>query len=119
MKSLHRTKALTAYEAARMALKNDMAYPAYMMLKEAARGTLAYIVEDSQNREISEKTKLQKLLDWANEVDLHPNGYENISYLIQAESKGLSEILTLPLDELNKVKKTIKLMIGEHLRQNV
>lgn len=43
MKSLHRTKALTAYEAARMALKNDMAYPAYMMLKEAARGTLAYI----------------------------------------------------------------------------
>ena len=116
MKSLHRTKALTAYEAARMALKNDMAYPAYMMLKEAARGTLAYIVEDSQNREISEKTKLQKLLDWANEVDLPPNGYENLSYLIQAE---LSEILTLPLDELNKVKKTIKLMIGEHLRQNV
>lgn len=119
MKSLHRTKALSAYEAARLALKNDMSYPAYMLLKEAARGTLAYIVEDSQNREISEKTKLQKLLDWVDESALPTMGYENITYLINAESKGLSDILTLPLDDLKKVKKTIKKMIGEHLKQNV
>lgn len=119
MKSLHRTKALSAYEAARLVLKENMSYPAYMMLKEAARGTLAYIVEDSQGREISEKTKLQKLLDWVDDSALPPDGYEEISYLIEAESKGLEDILALPIDKLKKVKKVIKKMIGEHLKQSV
>lgn len=46
MKTMHRTKALAAYEGARLTLNNNMSYPTYMLLKEAVRGVLSYMAED-------------------------------------------------------------------------
>lgn len=108
MKSLHRTKALAAYDGARLAVKNDLAYPSYMMLKEAARGVLSYIAEDELEQDISEKTKLTRLLELIDTEGLNPDDLAGVNKLIELEQGGLVEILSVPMDELRKVKKAVK-----------
>lgn len=119
MKSLHRAKALAAYEGARLVLKQEMSYPAYMLLKEAARGLLSYIVEDSFDKEISEKTKLSRLLEFVDVETFKAEDIENIKELIKAENLGLEEILSMDLDKLKSIKKTIKGLIADYLREPV
>lgn len=118
MKALHRTKALAAYEGARMAMQNDMSYPAYMLLKEAARGVLSYMSEDSMEIDISEKTKLSRLLEFTR-GEISTEDTEAIQNLIDAESQGLERILSIPMEDLREVKKVIKMLIGEYLKEPV
>ena len=119
MKLLHRSKALAAYEGARLAIKNNMSYPAYMMLKEAARGVLSYMVEDAFDKDISEKTKLQRLLEFLDVDAIKPETVEAINILIEAEDGGLTSILSLDKDDLNKVKREIKQLIIKYLKEPV
>lgn len=119
MKSLHRTKALAAYEGARMALKNDMTYPAYMMLKESARGVLSYIVEDKLGKDISEKTKLARLLELMDENILEAYDIYTLYKLVDAENNGLEYILTMDIEVLKGIKKTIKNLIATFLNERV
>lgn len=119
MKVLHRTKALAAYEGARIVLKNDMAYPSYMLLKEAARGVLSYMAEDIMEQDISEKTKLSRLLDFVNTDNISKEDMDNIQKLIDAENKGLDRILSMDLNELYTIKRTIKGLIAEYLKEPI
>lgn len=119
MRSLHRTKALAAYGGARLTLKNDQAYPSYMLLKEAARGVLSYILEDSFDKDISEKTKLSRLIELLDSEAIGTEDMENLNKLVEAEQGGLEHILTMDIDELYTIKKTVKRLIAKYLREPV
>lgn len=119
MKALHRTKALAAYEGARLTLKNNLAYPSYMLLKEAARGVLSYMVEDSFEQDISEKTKLSRLLDFVNIETLSEEDVSNITKLIEAENAGLCKILSMDISELSDIKHSIKGLIAKYMKEPI
>lgn len=119
MKSLHRTKALAAYEGAREVLKEEMVYPGYILLKESVRGTLAYIIEDTENFDISEKTKLHKLIYLVRETLVSEEEKEKLSVLVNAEREGLGAIVAMDLDKLLEVKTILKKLIGTHLAGRV
>lgn len=119
MKSLHRAKALEAYSAGRITLKQGMSYPSYMMLKEAARGTLSYLIEDINDKEISEKTKLSNLLEWSKGCVISDKEYDILNELVKFEQGGLESILTIPLDKLKMIKKVLKKIIAEQLGENL
>ena len=112
MKYLHRMKALESYRAARILLKEDLVYPSYVMLKEATRSTLAYINEDLQGKDYSEKTKMRTLLD-DTPAQLLPNVDMSIFELfVDMEKEGLDAILSLPMEKLLELKKVIKKTMG-------
>ena len=119
MKSLHRAKAISAYEGARLVLKNEQVYPSYMLLKEAARGVLSYIAEDCLDTEICEKTKLDRLLEFMKDGVISDEDARCINLLIDAERGGLQKIITMDLNDLKSIKKSIKKLIstclGEHM----
>lgn len=119
MKMLHRTKALAAYDGARITLKSEMPYPSYMMLKEAARGILAYLAEDSLDKEISDKTKLARLLEIIDTEMLTEDQIEAVNMLIEAEGRGLVGILSISIDDLKKIKKSIKKLIITYFKEPV
>lgn len=119
MRSLHRVKAIAAYDGARITLKNEMSYPSYMLLKEAARGVLAYIAEDSLDQEISDKTKLSRLLDLVNEDLINKEDRHGIEMLIDAENRGLTGILTMDIAELKTVKKAVKHLIAAYMKEPI
>lgn len=119
MQTLHRIKALAAYEGARLVLKQDMSYPSYMLLKEAARGVLSYILEDSFGKEISDKTKLSRLLDFVDSEAIGEEDMQTLQLLVEAEQDGLAHIMTMDIETLNKIKKTIKKLIGTYLKEAV
>ena len=112
MKNLHRSKALESYAAARLMLKEGLVYPSYVMLKEATRSTLAYINEDANDKEYSEKTKMRTLLD-DTPAQLVPNVDMSVFELfVDMEKEGLSAILSLPMEKLLEIKKAIKKTMG-------
>ncbi|MBR6756282.1 MAG: hypothetical protein IKM15_04980 [Peptococcaceae bacterium] len=119
MKSLHRTKTLAAYEGARLVLKEGMTYPAYMLLKEAARGVLSYLAEDVMQQDINEKTKLSRLLELIDVENFKEADIKNIEKLIEAENKGLNAILTMDVDQLKEIKASVKSLIATHLKEPV
>lgn len=119
MKSLHRIKAISAYKGARTSIKQEENYPAYMLLKEAARGLMSYIVEDAFDIEISEKTKLSRLLDWVTPTYISEEDRANIQKLVDAENGGLQDILTMSTEDLKMIKKTIKTNIATYLKEPV
>ena len=112
MKNLHRSKALESYAAARLMLKEGLVYPSYVMLKEATRSMLAYINEDANDKEYSEKTKMRTLLD-DTPAQLLPNVDMSIFELfVDMEKEGLSSILSLPMEKLLEIKKVLKKTMG-------
>jgi len=112
MKNLHRSKALESYAAARLMLKEGLVYPSYVMLKEATRSMLAYINEDANDKEYSEKTKMRTLLD-DTPAQLVPNVDMSIFELfVDMEKEGLSSILSLPMEKLLEIKKVLKKTMG-------
>ena len=112
MKNLHRSKALESYAAARLMLKEGLVYPSYVMLKEATRSMLAYINEDANDKEYSEKTKMRTLLD-DTPAQLLPNVDMSIFELfVDMEKEGLDAILSLPMEKLLEIKKVIKKTMG-------
>lgn len=119
MKSLHRIKAISAYNGARTAIMGEECYPAYMLLKESARGLLSYIAEDAFATEICEKTKLRRLLDWVTPTYINEDDAANIQKLIDAENGGLQAILTMPTEDLKLIKKTIKTNIATYLKEPI
>lgn len=119
MKSLHRAKAISAYNGARITLKENMSYPAYMLLKEAARGIMSYMVEDSLDKEISDKTKLTRLLEMMNVDLMTDEQVESVKVLIDAEESGLSGVLSMDIDELNDIRKSIKKLIIEYFKEPI
>lgn len=112
MKNLHRSKALEAYEAARVLLNEKLVYPSYVMLKEATRSTLAYINEDANDKEYSEKTKLRTLLEDTPSTLLPNIDISIFNLFIEMEKDGLSSILSLPIDKLLEIKKVLKKTMG-------
>lgn len=118
MKSMHRIKALASYEGARITLKEGMAYPSYMLLKEAARGVLAYIAENGMESNISEKMKLRRVLDLVDHL-IEPDEVEAVNKLIEIEHRDFKDILAVDIEELRGIKKAIKKMIGTHLNERV
>lgn len=119
MKSMHRTKTIAAYNGARLAIKNNMAYPAYILLKEAARGVLAYIIEDSMDKDISEKMKLKSLLGFIDSNMIESKDIENINKLISIENSGIEGILSVDTSTLSEIKRSIKHMISEYMHEPV
>ena len=119
MKNLHRSKALESYAAARLMLKEGLVYPSYVMLKEATRSMLAYINEDANDKEYSEKTKMRTLLD-DTPAQLVPNVDMSIFELfVDMEKEGLSSILSLPMEKLLEIKKVLKKTMGVCLSANL
>lgn len=119
MKAIHRAKTLAAYEGARVVMATDNVYASYMLLKEAARGVLAYIVDDRYDYKCTTKTKLHKLLGMVTE-DLVPiEDQENIHIFVEMEDAGLETIMAMDMEVLKKIKKSIKHLIGEYMREPV
>ena len=116
MKVLHRAKALAAYDGANLALKQGLTYPSYMLLKESVRGTLSYIIEDSEEREIADKTKLCKLIDWVDDNLVSSKDKQKLMELVEAESGGLEKITSMDIEELKEIKTVTKKLIGTNLR---
>ena len=119
MKVLHRIKAIAAYNGARTAIKEKNNYASYILLKEAARGVLSYIVEDSFDKEICEKTKLTRLISWMHNSIVPDNILEDINKLVVAESNGLQAITSMDLDDLIRIKRAIKRLIIDYLNEPV
>lgn len=119
MKSLHRIKALETYNGARIMLKQGLVYPSYMLLKEATRSTLAYINEDIQDKNYSEKTKLRTLIDespaqLSQDIDLSV-----FDVFVDMDREGLAAILALDIETLKRVKSVLKRLIGMYLNEHV
>ncbi len=119
MRSLHRSKAIAAYNCARTAIKNNESYPAYILLKEAARGALSFIIEDAFDEEISDKTKIRKLIDWADDVVLTDEDRETLNILDTAERGGLQALLSMDINDLKKIKRVVKGLIANYLKEPV
>lgn len=112
MKNLHRSKALDSYAAARLLLKQGFIYPSYVMLKEATRSTLAYINEDANDKEYSEKTKMRTLLDDTPAFLVPDVDMSVFELFVDMEKEGLSAILALPMEQLLAIKKALKKVMG-------
>ena len=119
MKSLHRMKALESYRAARILLKEDLVYPSYVMLKEATRSTLAYINEDLQGKDYSEKTKMRTLLEDAPTVLIQNVDMDIFNIFIEMDKKGLDGIMAIEIDELKKIRRTLKKIMGVYLDADI
>lgn len=119
MKIEHRAKALEAYEGARIVLKNELVYPSYVLLKESTRAMLAYIAEDRMDKDLSEKTKLKGLMELMTPALVPENYMEKLQVILDAEQKGLSEILQIDINNLLEVKSVLKQLIGMYLSEHV
>lgn len=119
MKYLHRMKALESYRAARILLKEDLVYPSYVMLKEATRSTLAYINEDVQGKDYSEKTKMRTLLEDAPAVLIQNVDMNIFNIFIEMDKKGLDGIMAIEIDELKKIRRTLKKIMGVYLEADI
>lgn len=119
MKSLHRVKAIEAYQGARLLLKENLVYPSYVMLKEATRSTLAYINEDIQGKEYSEKTKMRTLLDDAPAVLIQNVDMDIFNIFVDMDKEGLGAILAINIEDLRKIRRTIKKIMGTYLDADI
>lgn len=117
LKVLHRAKALDAYKGAKVALEAGANYSAYLCLKEAARGLCCYVLADQIS--ISQKTKLKNLLD---QYPVTPEDAEDIMgfyKLVEAESGGLSDILSMDVKDLKRIRKSVKRLIGLYMDEDL
>jgi hypothetical protein len=112
-------KALESYRAARILLKEDLVYPSYVMLKEATRSTLAYINEDLQGKDYSEKTKMRTLLEDAPAVLIQNVDMDIFNIFIEMDKKGLDGIMAIEIDELKKIRRTLKKIMGVYLDADI
>ena len=119
MKSLHRMKALESYRGARILLKEELVYPSYVMLKEATRSTLAYINEDLQGKEYSEKTKMRTLMEDAPAVLIEDIDMDIFNIFVEMDKAGLDAILALDIKELKKIRRTLKIIMGTYLDADI
>jgi hypothetical protein len=112
-------KALESYRAARILLKEDLVYPSYVMLKEATRSTLAYINEDLQGKDYSEKTKMRTLLEDAPAVLIQNVDMDIFNIFIEMDKKGLDGIMAIEIDDLKKIRRTLKKIMGVYLDADI
>lgn len=119
MKSLHKIKAVDAYNGAKEVLDKEIVYPSYILLKESLRGTLAYMVEDSMDTDISDKTKLSKLLNLMSDNLISNEDVEKLDVLLEAERNGLGAIISMDICRLKEVRTVIKKMISTNLGERL
>lgn len=119
MKSLHRCKAIETYKAARVVLNEGYIYSSYILLKEATRSTLAYINEDIQGKEYSEKTKMRTLLDEVPPKLMQDFDLDVFNLFVDMEKDGLSAILALDIKKLKEIKRVLKRIISIYLDENL
>ncbi len=115
MKNLHRGKAIEAYNGARVVLKEGNVYSSYMLLKEATRSTLAYINEDIQDKKYSDKTKLATLIADMPKTVVEKLDVSVFDIFVKMDKEGLGAIMSLEIEELMKVKKVLKKLMGTYL----
>lgn len=118
-KVLHKEKAVQTYESGKHALRNDLPYAAYSMLKESVRATLAYINEDLQGRTYSSKTNLKTLFNEVPAELLENNTTDDFNIFIELEDGGLSDILDSDLEKLEVARVTLKKIIGVYLGERL
>ena len=94
MKSLHRGKAIESFTGAKVVMSKGLIYPAYILLKESLRATLAYIQEDLTNKEYSEKTKLRSLIATTPEVLTPETNLATFDIILEMEEQGLDAIMS-------------------------
>lgn len=110
---LHRSKAITAYKAARSLLHEDgMAYPAYLLLKESFVATLAYVWEDITDKSCTKKARLSNLKDSLPEVYIEGNIGVAIDNLLKLELGGISAIMVAEYEDLKFIKRNLKRLIN-------
>lgn len=119
MKSLHRCKAIDTYKAARISLKENLVYSSYMLLKESTRSALAYINEDIQGKEYSEKTKMRKLLDDVPTQLTQDVNLDMFNIFVEMDNAGLEGIFSIDINVLKDIKKALKKIIGIYLDEKV
>lgn len=115
MKTLHRIKAIETYNGGRLVLKEGLIYPSYMLLKEATRSTLAYINEDIQGKEYSEKTKMRTLLNDLPTKVVETFNIDTFDIFVEMDSEGLESILSIEMDTLKDIKRVLKKLMGLYL----
>ncbi len=113
LKVLHRVKALDAYKGAVAAMKVEATYSAYMCLKEAVRGLCCYVLADQIC--ISNKTKLKSLLDQYPATPEDVDAINQFYKLVRAEEEGLSAITSMDMQDLIKIRKAVKKLIGSYM----
>lgn len=118
MKSLHRVKAIESYNGARLMLKQNMPYPAYVLIKESARAVLCYIAEDIRDTDIAEKIKLSKALDIVDHL-IEKEDKEELEKLIKLEKQNLGVLLGMKVEDLVGIKKVVKKLIGVYLDERL
>lgn len=118
-KVLHKEKAVQTYKAGKYALRNDLPYAAYSMLKESVRATLAYINEDLQGRNYSSKTDLSTLFNEIPRDLLENNTTDDFKIFLELEEEGLFDILNAEFEPLDKARVTLKKIISVYLREDV
>ena len=89
------------------------------MLKEATRSTLAYINEDLQGKDYSEKTKMRTLLEDAPAVLIQNVDMDIFNIFIEMDKKGLDGIMAIEIDELKKIRRTLKKIMGVYLDADI
>lgn len=115
MKTLHRIKAIEAYNGGRLVLKEGLVYPSYVLLKEATRSTLAYINEDIQDKEYSEKTKMRTLLNDLPTKVVEDFNIDTFEIFVEMDSEGLESILSIEVETLKDIKRVLKKLMGLYL----
>ena len=118
-KVLHKEKAVQTYNAGKYALRNDLPYAAYSMLKESVRATLAYINEELQGRSYSSKTDLATLFSEVPRELLENNTTDDFKIFTDLEDAGLFEILNADFEDLDRARVTLKKVISVYLREDV
>ena len=110
---LHRSKAIASYQAARLLLHSEgLALPAYMLLKESLRATLAYICEDSYDKVYEEKSRLKNLLDSVPSGILEEGQEDVFRKLLELQDAGLSTIMVADYTDLKDIKRNLKRLIA-------
>lgn len=119
MKVLHRGKAIDSYIGAKTVMNKGLVYPTYVLLKESLRATLAYIQEDLSDKVYSEKTKLKALISTTPVVLTQDTHLEVFDIILELEESGLEAIMRIDIQELEKVRKALKQIIGMYLGERL
>lgn len=115
MQSIRRTTAIVTYDAARLLLKEGNTYGGFLMLKEAVRASLAYILEDITQQEYSDRTRLSTLFERLPENLTEGVTLDDFRKVKEIEKKGIEGILNMGIEEMESIRKALKQINGVYL----
>lgn len=115
MKVIYRSKALETYLSGRDTLNNGNIYSSLLLFKACAVNTLSYITENELNIKVSPDTKLKRLISMV-EGHVDTEILNAVSYLDSIEIG--TDIYSVDID-VNRIKHSLKHLIGEKLAEHV